>query len=133
MFSGKFRKNGSSLLVVGLSKTLKIFEANPTMRAHHAEGNLLLVEQRNEKRSRYVQKIGGLLGCELSMNRNDGDGVAVGHLCEHLKQSTKSYLRKGDGHRLSGPLCFEIDGSITCEIKVAHRAECSFSKLHIVR
>lgn len=77
---GELSKDCLSLLVIGLSEGLEVGEADPPMRAHQPERELLLLEKRDEEGARDVEEVGRLLRGELSVDGDDGDGVAIGHL-----------------------------------------------------
>ena len=52
------------------------------MRTHLAEGELLLLEQLNEKRTRYIQNVGRLLRAELGILRHDRNRSARCHVLQ---------------------------------------------------
>lgn len=59
---------------------------HPAMRAHSAERKHLLLQQPDEMRPGHVQQVGRLLGGQLGVHRENGDGVPVRHLAEDFEK-----------------------------------------------
>src|SRR5262245_52656404 len=66
-----------------LLESQNVLEADPAVRSHHAEGNLLLLKELNDERPRDVEKVGSLLRGELSVLRNDGDRATRRHILQN--------------------------------------------------
>ena len=62
------------------------------MRADLSKRNTPLLKQVDQKRTRNIQKVGGLLSCELGLNGDYCDRVAVGHLPEDFEEQVKGLL-----------------------------------------
>jgi hypothetical protein len=61
------------------------------MSSDQAEGKLLLLEKLDKEGSRYVQKVGRLLGGKLGILRDYRDGSTGGHILKDgLKESNRS-------------------------------------------
>ncbi|EIF67669.1 hypothetical protein BP1258A_0892 [Burkholderia pseudomallei 1258a] len=54
------------------------------MRIYLPEWDLSLLKKLNQVRTRDIQKVGGLLGRQFGMDRNDRHGVAISDLMEDL-------------------------------------------------
>lgn len=63
---------------IGLPIGEQVREPHTAVSADLAERQLVAFEQRDEVRPRDIQEIGGLLRCELGMDRDNGDRVAIG-------------------------------------------------------
>ena len=59
------------------------------------------LEQLDQERARYVEEIGGLLSGQFSVNRHDGNSVAVRHLAQDLKQQFERLPRQGNRIRFA--------------------------------
>jgi len=62
--------------------------------ADHARGKGAVIDQSHEIGTRNIQKIGGLLCCDLSLKRDQSDGIASPNLLENLKEKIGRALRQ---------------------------------------
>jgi hypothetical protein len=66
------------------------------MRSNPVEFDLALIEKVNQSWPRDIQKIGGLLGCEFRMKRNQLDCIAAAHLIQNLNEKMRGLGRDSD-------------------------------------
>jgi len=76
----------SAPLVIRFLVGHEVCESDAAVRSDQAERNLTAVEEGHQEGSRDVEEIGGVLGGQLRVDRDDGDRVAVRHLSENLEE-----------------------------------------------
>ena len=73
------------------------------------EFDLALIEKANQSRPRDIQQIGGLLGREFRMNRDEFDRIAPAHLIQNLNEQMRSLGRDFDRWFLERVDCPQIE------------------------
>ena len=92
----KFRQGRSTFHVDLLFVSQRTLEGNTAMRSNPVEFDLALIEKANQSWPRDIQKIGGLLGCEFRMKRNQLDCIAAAHLIQNLNEKMRGLGRDSD-------------------------------------
>lgn len=90
-----------SVRVVRCTVLREIGEPDTPVRAGFSIRHASTLEQRNEVRSRDVEKVRRLLCGEFSLNWDNSHGISDGHLAEDLKQEPQR-LSGDDGVFLAG-------------------------------
>jgi hypothetical protein len=108
---------GSQLVEDGLPMSfvpLLVFNeigySDATMRADEAKRDFTLVEQTDEKWTRNIEQVRGLLRGEFGVDRDDGDSVPVCHLSEHFKEQLEGLARYGDRHGAALTIRMDLNG-----------------------
>jgi hypothetical protein len=111
-FRGELGHHVFSLGIVTLLVGDEIGDLDPAMGAHQPKREDAGIEQSDKEWARNVEHVRCLLGRELGVDGDDGDGIAVGHVTENLEEKLECLPRYGDRYRLVVALGTNLDGAM---------------------
>lgn len=96
-FGGKLIEHlGPGLVILALVRH-EVLETHAPVLADGAAGDFALIQQLHQVGPRDVEQVSGLLGGQLGMGGNQGDGITLGHLRQHVQERPQGGRRHRDG------------------------------------